>query len=108
MATFTMEGMTAMHFASLITLSGIALSGTSIISVNTFVAASRRLSISDRSFSSADHATLASSSTLQPSTRRHLGSFELFLVISRPLLCSKEQLFPCSREQLLDFVRLQP
>src|ERR1017187_510129 len=88
-ATFTMEGMTAMHFASLITLSGIALSGVAIISFRTWADASRRLSISDRSLSSADHARPTQSKRPAPSTRKYLGNAQLILVISRPLPCSQ-------------------
>src|SRR5580704_9659150 len=96
-AIFTIEGMTATHFASLITLSGIALSGVAMISFKTLVDASRRLAISDSSLSSADHAMPTQSSTLAPSTRRHLGNTDPILVISGPLP------FPCSKEQLFGF-----
>src|ERR1035438_10254564 len=88
MAIFTMEGITAMHLASLITLSGIALSGVAIISFRTVADASRRLSISDRSLSSADHARPTQSKRPAPSTRKYLGNAQLILVIIRPLPCS--------------------
>src|SRR5258708_5223922 len=91
MAILTIEGTTAMHFASLITLSGIALSGVLMISVKTLVEASRRFSISDwsLSLSLADQAKLAQSIRLALSTKRHLGDAYLILFISGPLLCSK-------------------
>src|SRR5580692_3991998 len=84
-----MEGMTAMHFASCITLSGIALSGTPMTSFRTLADASRRLSISDWSLSSAHQAKLASSRRPEPSTKRFLGMGELKLFISEPFPCSK-------------------
>src|SRR6202020_1185368 len=84
-----MEGITAIHFASCITLSGIALSGTAMISFRTLADASRRFSISDWSLSSADQAKLARSRRPEPSTKRFLGIVELKLFISEPLPCSK-------------------
>src|ERR1700735_1876625 len=84
-----MDGITAIHFASCITLSGIALSGTAMISFRTLADASRRFSISDWSLSSAHHATLARSRRPEPSTKRFLGILQLKLFISKPLPCSK-------------------
>src|ERR1700687_412820 len=50
-AILIIEGMTALHLASLIMLSGIALSGVAMISFSTLAAASIRLLISDSSLS---------------------------------------------------------
>src|ERR1035438_7356003 len=50
-AIFTIEGITAMHFASRMTLSGMALSGVAMISFRTFADASIRLAISESSLS---------------------------------------------------------
>src|ERR1700680_88277 len=51
-AIFTIDGITAMHLASLMTLSGIALSGIAVISSSTLAALSMRFSMSDLSLSS--------------------------------------------------------
>src|SRR5579864_6710932 len=61
-AIFTIDGITAMHFASLITLSGTALSGVAMISSSTLAEASMRLEMSDLS---ADQPT--------PLTRRNVA-----------------------------------
>src|ERR1700733_3540436 len=97
-AIFTMEGTTAMHFASFITLSGIALSGVAIISFKTLAALSSRLSISDWSLSSFDQARQPRMSKLAPKTSTYLGSVELIFVIGDLFRfhARSEQLFECS------------
>src|SRR2546423_4937525 len=57
--TLSIEGTTAIHFASPRTLSGIPLSGADMISFKTFAALSKRLAMSDLSLSSAAHVVLA-------------------------------------------------
>src|SRR5215471_4295216 len=75
-AIFTIDGITAMHLALFITLSGIALSFTAMISSNTFADALSRLSISDWFFSSsADHPEPTNREQM-PSTSRHLTHAE--------------------------------
>src|SRR5258708_497957 len=106
MAILTIEGTTAMHFASLITLSGIALSGVLMISVRTLVEASRRFSISDwsLSLSLADQAKLAQSIRLALSTKRHLGDAYLILLFISDLFCARsEQIFSILTELTLPF-----
>src|SRR4051812_48299054 len=87
-----MEGMTAMHFAPLITLSGIALSGVPITSSSTLAEASIRLAMSDCSLSSADQLT-PTRSEQRPSTTRHLEAGEASSLIF--------VLFRARREHLL-------
>src|ERR1700722_3381965 len=94
MAILTIEGITAMQLASLITLSGIALSGVAMISVRTRAEASIRFSISDVSLSSSvsfatDHAIPANNARLDMSTTKLLSDLARNFVIRRPLL-------PCS------------
>src|ERR1700756_1115197 len=88
-AIFTIDGMTAIHFASRITLSGIALSGVAMISSSTFAEFSIRLSMSERSCSSADHPTPINREKML-NTVRHLGQREDLRLIVAPLLCSHE------------------
>src|SRR3954465_12159893 len=87
-----MEGMTAMHLAPLITLSGIALSGVPITSSSTLAEASIRLAMSDCSLSSADQIT-PTRSEQKPSTPRPLEAGEASSLIF--------VLFRARREHLL-------
>src|SRR5437879_9924528 len=63
-AILIIEGTTAMHLASLIMLSGIALSGVAMISVRTLAAVSISLLISASSLYSAANVKLATNSTI--------------------------------------------
>src|ERR1035438_1937924 len=73
-AIFTMEGITAIHFASRMTLSGIALSGVAMTSFKTLAEASIRLARSDSSLSAAQLTPMKIEQRL--STRRLLGNAE--------------------------------
>src|SRR5437899_1456438 len=88
-AILIIDGITAMHFAFFITLSGMALSFTAIISSRTLADASIRLAMSDCSLSSADQLTPAK----MPSTRRHFGTVEKtrFILSSSVLELSTHQ-----------------
>ena len=98
-AILTMEGITAMHLASLITLSGMALSGVAIISFSTLADASIRLAMSDCLSSSPAQLTPMKMEQM-PSTRRYFGSNEscrircvLFILCSTraPAVSSRDQ-----------------
>src|SRR5947209_1612414 len=78
-AILIIEGTTAMHLASLIMLSGIALSGVAMISVRTLAAVSIRLLISASSLSSAAQVKLAKNSTMVVSANRYFLEFILNL-----------------------------
>src|SRR5579872_7222416 len=82
--------MTAMHFALFITLSGIALSGTAIISFNTLAELSIRLSMSDWFLSSSAAQLEPMNREQMPSTRRHLSHMgeSVFIVSPSVLLVS--------------------
>src|SRR5215472_12361905 len=82
-AILTIEGTTAIHFAFFMTLSGIALSGTFMISSSTRAEASMCFSISDWSalvVSSCAHVKPVSIET-RPKTRRHFSHIDDFGVI---------------------------
>src|ERR1700726_4301562 len=90
MAIFTMEGITAMHFALRMTLSGIALSGVAIISSRTLADASMRLEISDSSLSAAQLTPIRLEQILR--TRRHPGKNELIrLILVFVLFCAPRE-----------------
>src|ERR1700680_1442695 len=79
-AIFTIDGTTAMHFASLMILFGMPLSGVAMISSNTLAELSILFSISDLSFSlSALQPALASSKRMHSArrlfTQRGVGRF---------------------------------
>src|ERR1700736_4386541 len=69
-AILIIEGTTAMHLASLMMLSGIALSGVAMISFSTLADASIRLLISASSLSSAAKVHLSKTKALVVSTQR--------------------------------------
>src|ERR1700675_5001076 len=74
-AILTIEGMTAIHLASLIMLSGIALSGVPMISFKTLAAESIRLLISDSSLSSAAQVRLERTKANVVSAKRYFLEF---------------------------------
>src|ERR1700692_4932501 len=91
-AILIIEGTTAMHLASLMMLSGIALSGVAMISFRTLAAPSIRLLISASSVSSAAQVKLAKTKAIVVSTKRHFFEF-----IDQPQFCAH----PEHREYLL-------
>src|ERR1700674_5688085 len=74
-ATLIIEGMTAIHRASLIMLSGIALSGVAMISFRTLAAASIRLLILDSSLSSAAQVRLERTKAMVASAKTYFLEF---------------------------------
>src|SRR6185437_5571364 len=95
-AIFTMEGITAMHCALPMTLSGIALSGVAIISSKTFAEASIRLAMSDLLFSSAAQLALTSTEQRLP-TKRHLSPTERMcrMALSSSVFPHGNTIVPC-------------
>src|ERR1700682_2558646 len=74
-AILIIEGMTAIHRASLIMLSGIALSGVAMISFRTLAAESIRLLISDSSLSSAAQVRLESTKAIVARGKTYFREF---------------------------------
>ncbi len=74
-AILTIDGITAIHFAPLMTLSGIALSGVAMISSRTLADASIRFAISESSLSSADQ-PMPTNIEQMLNNRRHLDHRE--------------------------------
>src|ERR1700675_1012771 len=74
-AILIIEGTTAMHLASLMMLSGIALSGVAMISFRTLADASIRLLISAWSLSSAAQVKLAKIKSIVLSAKRYFVEF---------------------------------
>ena len=70
-----------MHFASRMTLSGIALSGVAMISFRTLAEASIRLAMSESSLSLSAAQLTPIKMEQMLSTRRHLGNTEEILLI---------------------------
>jgi hypothetical protein len=75
-----------MHLASLMMLSGIALSGVAMISFRTLAAPSIRLLISASSLSSAAQVKLANTNAIVVSTKRHFFEF-----IDQPQFCAHSE-----------------
>src|SRR5579864_6641757 len=92
-----MEGITAIHFASRMTLSGIALSGVAIISFKTLADSSIRLAMSDWSLSAAQLTPIKVEQMLK--ARRHPGSTnESRLILVLVLFCAPHEHLLCFRE----------
>src|SRR5579864_8995732 len=90
MAIFTMEGITAIHFALPMTLSGIALSGVAIISSKTLADWSIRFAMSDWSLSAAQLTPIRVEQILK--TRRHPGNTEeIRLICGGVLFCAPRE-----------------
>src|SRR6266705_7164715 len=91
-AILIIESTSAMHLASLIMLSGIALSGVAMISVRTLAAVSIRLLISASSLSSAAQVKLAKTSAMVVSANRYFLEFILNLeFILKPRFCAQSE-----------------
>src|ERR1017187_5672280 len=97
-AIFTIEGITAMHFASRMTLSGMALSGVAMISFRTFADASIRFAISESSLSLSAAILTPRKIEQMLNIRTHLDHREGFRLIFMFLFCAP-------REHLLLFLR---